>query len=444
MDQESETKMLGDLSVKLARHYKGKIVTVPNVPIRDLSDFSIWYTPGIAQVSREVSSNPDESFELTGRWNTVAILTDGTRVLGLGNIGPEGGMPVMEGKALLFSYLGGVNAIPVPIRVHTKEEFIAVGKALEPAFGGINLEDIESPKCFYILEELQRSLNIPVWHDDELGTAAIILAALINALKVTGRRKEDTRITFIGSGAANIATVYLLEAAGFRLGNVVIADSKGILEPERDDIDKLMLNNPWKYKLAMSTNADRRKGPEDNAFPGSDVVISASRSDPSLLKERWIRSMEKDPIVFALANPLPEIWPEKAREYGAKVVATGRGDFPNQVNNSLVFPAVFRGVLDSRSRGVNYNIMIKASEEIAAFVEEPTPEKIVPTMEETDLYPRVASAVAFASVEEKLARHTDSREGFYRHASEIINLNRMRYEKLLESGIIRRIETYER
>ncbi len=437
MDQQERTKMLGDLSVKLARFYKGKINSIPNVPIKKLSDFSVWYTPGIAKVSLDIAANKDESFELTGRWNSVAILTDGTRVLGLGNVGPEAAMPVMEGKALIFNYLGGVNAVPIPIRISSQEEFFKVASALESAFGGFNLEDIESPKCFFLLESLQKALSIPVWHDDQLGTASVILAGLVNSLKIVGKKREDVTIALVGSGAANIATAHLLEAAGFKSGNIIMVDSKGILQPEREDMDQLMLTNPWKYKLAMRTNSQRIKGGIEKAFKGVDAVISASRSDPNFMKQDWIRTMGKDPIVFALANPSPEIWPEKAIEAGAKIVATGRSDFPNQINNSLIFPAVFRGVLDARSKGVNFKVMVTASEEVAAYVENPTADHIVPSMQDLDLFPKVAAAVAYTTVQEKLARKTDSRQGFYRTAKEIIDTNRQRYSKLLDSGMIK-------
>lgn len=443
MNQEERTRMFGDLSVRLARFYKGKISTVPNVPIRKYSDFSVWYTPGIADVSRKIAEDPEESFDLTGRWNSVAILTDGTRVLGLGNIGPEAAMPVMEGKALLFNYLGGVNAIPIPIRVKNQDEFFAVASSLEPSFGGFNLEDIESPKCFFLLESLQKALNIPVWHDDQLGTASIILAGLLNSLKITGKRRENVQVTLLGSGAANIATAYLLQAAGFIPGNIIMVDSNGILEPEREDMDKLMITNPWKYRLAIATNSERRRGAAENAFKGVDIVVSAAKSDPNFIHGEWIRSMADNPIVFALANPNPEIWPEKAKEFGASIVATGRSDFPNQINNSLVFPAVFRGVLDARSRGVNFRVMVRASEEIANYVEDPQPDHIVPTMGDLEMYPKVASAVAYSTVEEKLARKTDSREGFYRKAKETIETNRERYRLLLDSGIIKEAEKIE-
>ena len=433
----SRTAKFDELAIAYSEYYKGKIQTIPKVPVRHLSDFSVWYTPGVAAVSLKIAKEIDLSFEMTGKWNNVAIITDGTRVLGIGNVGPEASLPVMEGKALIFNFLGGVNAMPVPIRVRSKDEFIATAKALEPSFGGFNLEDIESPKCFFILEELQKSLSIPAWHDDQLGTACISLAGLFNGLKLTNRKIEEAKIVLMGSGAANIATAFLLFAAGAKPGNILMTDSHGILEPERSDMDKLMLNNPWKYQLAIKTNSERLKGPEEYAFKGADVVIAASKPGPGTIKPEWIRSMNTDAIVFALANPNPEIWPDDALANGAKIVATGRSDFHNQVNNSLVFPGVFRGILDARSRGVNFDVMVSASKEIADFVKEPSPEKIVPSMDEWELYPTVASAVAYKTVELGLARKIDSREGFRKTASEIIEANRKLYLKVLDDKLIK-------
>lgn len=439
MDDFSRTEDFNRKAIRYSEYYKGKIQIVSKVPVRHLQDFSVWYTPGVAAVSRKIAENADLSFELTGRWNSIAILTDGSRVLGLGNIGPEAAMPVMEGKSLIFNFLGAVNAVPIPIRTKTKDEFITIAKALEPSFGGFNLEDIESPKCFSVLETLQKSLSIPAWHDDQLGTACITLAGLINALRVVGKKIEDTKVVLLGSGAANIAAAHLLFASGFKEGNIIMADSKGILEPEREDMDSLMLNNPWKYQLAMRTNSEKLKGPSELAFKGADVVISAAKPGPDTIKPEWIRSMNKDAILFALANPVPEIWPEAAREAGAKIVATGRSDFPNQVNNSLVFPGVFRGVLDARAKGVNFDIMVAASYEIANFVKDPNEERIVPTMEEWELYPTVASAVASKTVELGLARKNNSREGFYKNAQELIEANRKMYLRLMDEKMIKEL-----
>ena len=441
---ESSTKgqIYSQMAVGYSKRFRGKIQTLPKVPIRELNDFSIWYTPGVAAVSMEIAKNADLSYEMTWKWNSAAIITDGTRVLGLGNIGPYGAMPVMEGKALIFKYLGGVDAIPIPINVHDKDEIVKVVKALEPAFGGINLEDIESPKCFYLLEKLSNEMNIPVWHDDQLGTAGATLAGVFNALKLTGRSVENSKVVFVGSGAANIATVKLFKAAGFNIKNIIMVDSKGILHPEREDIDHLMKNNPWKYELAIETNMERRKGGIPEALEGADILIAASTPGPGTIKGEWIRKMEKRSIVFALANPVPEIWPEEAKKYGAEIVATGRSDFPNQINNSLVFPGVFRGALDSRTRKINENMIIEASLELARFAEEKgiNENYIIPTMQEWEVFPRVASAIAYKAVEEGLARIKLSKEEFYLCAKNIIAKNREIIEKLINLGYIEDIK----
>ena len=321
MQDEDRTARFNKLAVKYSSFYKGKIMVIPKVPIRSLNDFSYWYTPGVAEVSRRISENTDLSFEMTGRWNSVAILTDGTRVLGLGNIGPEAAIPVMEGKSMIFNFLGGVNAVPITIRAKTKEDFIATALSLEPSFGGYNLEDIESPKCFYVLKELQEKLTIPAWHDDQLGTACIILAGVINSLRLANKKIADARVVFIGSGAANIAAANLLIRAGFKSGNLIMVDSKGTLEPERSDMDSLMINNPWKYELALSTNGDRVKGGIKESMNGVDIVISAAKSDPNTIRPEWIKAMNSYPVIFALANPTPEIWPDVAKSGGAKIVA---------------------------------------------------------------------------------------------------------------------------
>ncbi len=443
MDSRERTLHFNKLAVEYSRYYKGKIMMYPKVPISSLGDFSYWYTPGVAEVSMKINKNPDDSFEITGRWNTIGIITDGTRVLGLGNVGPEAAMPVMEGKAMLFNLLGGVNAVPLPLRVSSGEEFINVAKALEPSFGGFNLEDIESPKCFFVLRELQKILNVPAWHDDQLGTACIILAGMINSLRITGKKIQDAVVSVIGSGAANIAAVHLMIEAGFRPENIIMVDSHGIMEPERKDLDKLMISNPWKYELALKTNGTRKKGDIKESIENADIVVSAAKSEPGLIKGDWIKTMNKDPIVFALANPLPEIWPEDAKNNGARIVATGRSDFPNQINNSLVFPGIFRGVLDARSKGVNFRIMVKAAYEIADYVEDLNENHIVPTMDDWELFPKVAASVGRATVDEKLARKVDSKEGYFKTAYEIIKENRENFEKLMKMEIVKKLPEVE-
>ncbi len=413
-DEAEKTERLGGRAVELARYYHGKIETVPKVPVRSLADFSVWYTPGIAKVSTEIQRDPDLAFELTGRWNTIAIVTDGSRVLGLGDIGPQAALPVMEGKALLFKYLGGVDAIPIPVQVDSQEELVSTVLRLAPAFGGINLEDIASPKCFYVLEELQKRMPVPIWHDDQLGTAAATVAGLLNALKVTGREIRSIRTVLYGAGAANLVTARLLIALGHDPHTLSVVDHKGILEGERDDMDALALHNPWKYRLALRTDGGGRRGPPAEAFLDADVLLAASTPDPNTIPPAWIHAMNRGPIVFALANPVPEIWPSAAHEAGAAVVATGRGDFPNQVNNSLIFPAVFRGVLDARARGIPDEIVLAAAQELAAQTDRKgiTAEHILPTMEELDVFPYIAAAVATKAVELGIARRTRTHEEF--------------------------------
>lgn len=436
--ESDQTEALGQRAVRLARFYQGKVELVPKVPVRSLDDFSLWYTPGIAEVSRKIASDPDSSFELTGRGNTIAVVTDGSRVLGLGDIGPRASLPVMEGKALLFKYLGGVDAIPLPIEVPTPEAFIDTVLRIAPAVGGINLEDIASPKCFHILEELQRNLPIPVWHDDQLGTAAATLAGFLNALEVTGRPIAGVRTVLLGAGAANIATARLLLSLGHRPDRLALVDHHGILHAEREDLDELMLRNPWKYRLALQTDGAGRKGTLADALAGSDALLAASIADPSTVKPEWIRRMNPNPVVFALANPVPEIWPATAREAGAAVVATGRSDFPNQVNNSLIFPAVFRGVLDARARSIPDEIVIAAARELAARAKDRglTAEHLLPTMEERAVFPHVAAAVAEAAVKLGIAQRRRSRAEFYARAQEMMRRPERLGAELTRAGLI--------
>jgi malate dehydrogenase (oxaloacetate-decarboxylating) len=418
-DREAgQTEALSARALALARFYHGKLETIPTVPVRSLDDFGLWYTPGIAEVSRAIEANADASFDLTGRWNTIAIVTDGSRVLGLGDIGPEAALPVMEGKALLFKYLGGVDAIPLPIRVDSAEALVETVERIAPAVGGINLEDIASPKCFFVLEQLQKRLPIPVWHDDQLGTAASTVAGLTNALQLTGRTMGKTRTVLLGAGAANLVTARLLIALGHDPSDLTLVDQKGILHAEREDLDELMLRNPWKYRIALATDGGGRKGGLSEALDGADVLLAASTPGPHTVKPEDIRRMAKRPVVFALANPVPEIYPSAAIEAGAAVVATGRSDFPNQVNNSLIFPGVFRGVLDARARSIPDEIVIAAALELASHADDVglTPTHILPTMDELGVFPHVAAAVATKAVELGIARRRRTRSEFLEEA----------------------------
>lgn len=432
------TQQLGQRATELSEFYQGKIETIPKVPVRSLSDFSLWYTPGVAAVSKAIEKDPDLAFDLTWRGNTIAIVTDGSRVLGLGDIGPRASLPVMEGKALLFKFLGGVDAIPVPVDVHSDEELIETVERLAPAFGGVNLEDIASPKCFHVLEELQKRLPIPVWHDDQLGTAAATMAGLLNALTLTGRSLGEVRTVLLGAGAANLATARLLVALGHDPKRMSVVDSKGILEPDRVDLDELMLHNPWKYRLALQTHGGGRKGSLDVALEGADVLLAASTPGPHTIRPEQVRRMAKGPIVFALANPVPEIWPATAHEAGAAIVATGRTDFPNPVNNSLIFPGVFRGVLDARARKITDEMLLAAAKELAARAEDRglTEEHLLPTMEETDIYPHIAAAVASRAVHQGLARRKASHAEFLAMARARIQRSEKLTEVLRRSGLV--------
>jgi malate dehydrogenase (oxaloacetate-decarboxylating) len=426
-------------AVKAAPYYGGKLEIIPKIPVRSLEDFAVWYTPGVAAVCKAIKENRDLSFEYTWRWNTIAVITNGTRVLGLGNIGPEAAMPVMEGKSLIFKFLGGVDAFPLCLNIQDPDKFVEVVKTLEPGLGGVNLEDISSPECFYILDKLRKEMSIPVWHDDQLGTAAATIAGLFNALKITGRKLNRSRIVLLGAGAANIATARLLEKAGADMSKMILVDTRSILHAEREDMDELMLKNPWKYELGLKTNREKRSGDIPEALRDADVLIAASRPGPGVLKKEWIKSMAEDPVVFLLANPVPEMWPWEAKEAGAAVVATGRSDFPNQVNNSLVFPAVFRGVLDIRAKTITDTMVLHAAWALANYVPEEklTPDYIIPTMQEWEVYVHVAAAVAEKASEEGIARRPMTYEEELVNARNVIERARKVLISLMDLKLIK-------
>jgi malate dehydrogenase (oxaloacetate-decarboxylating) len=433
----AKAKKPAQLASPMHRFYEGKMQVIPKCAIRSVDDFAIWYTPGVAAPCREIQADPDKSFELTNRWNSVAVVSDGTRVLGLGDIGPEAALPVMEGKALLFKYLGGVDAFPICLRTKDPDEIVKICKALEPSFGGINLEDIEKPKCFHVLEKTREQLNIPVWHDDQQGTATVILAGLINAFKIVGKKPRESLITLVGSGAANIRTAYVLMQWGVKPGNIILADTKGVVHKNRKDITKE--EDPWKYDVAQKTNAEDRTGDIQEAFKGVDAVVAASKPGPGTIKKEWIKTMAKDAIIFACANPIPEIWPWDAEEAGARIVATGRSDFPNQVNNSLGFPGIFRGVLDVKAKAVTDEMCIAAAQELANYAQERgiNEKDILPKMDEWEVFPREAVACALKSIEQGVARVKPSKQELYERASAIIQNARQSTELLMKHGLIR-------
>jgi len=425
-------------ALKLHPFYRGKIEIVPKACIRSLDDFAIWYTPGVAAPCRAIQKDPELVYEHTNKWNTVAVISDGTRVLGLGDIGPKAGLPVMEGKALLFKYLGGVDAVPITLDTKDPDEIIRTTLVLQPAFGGVNLEDIAQPKCFYILDTLREKAEIPVWHDDQQGTACVTLAGLLNALKIVGKRIDQARIAFIGCGAANVAIIRLCIKAGMDPARCFVVDSQGILHCDREDIRLRQAEFVDKWRLCQITNAEGRQGGIAEALEGSDVVIALSKPGPGTIQPEWIRKMAPDPIVFACANPVPEIWPWEARAAGAAIVATGRSDFPNQVNNSLGFPGIFRGALDVRASTITDEMCIAAAEALAAAAPDGglNPECILPTMVEWEVFAREAVAVGMKAQEQGIARLTVSADQLFSHAADIIQRARRLTATMMDTGLI--------
>jgi len=417
--------------------YEGKIEIVPKCAVRDVKDFAIWYTPGVAEPCKAINKNIEEVYRHTNKGNMVAVISDGTRVLGLGDIGPEAGLPVMEGKALLFKYLGGVDAFPLCLREKDPDKFIAIAKALQPSFGGFNLEDISQPKCFRILETLRKECDIPVWHDDQQGTAAIITSGTINALKLVGKKMGEAKIVLFGAGAANIATARVLVVAGANIKNIVMLDSKGTLHPGRSDIDQVN----WKEKWYIATHSNREGivGDLMAATKGADALIAASKPGPGTIQPEVIKGMADKSIVFPVANPIPEIWPWEAKEAGAYVVGTGRSDFPNQVNNSLGFPGIFRGTLDIRARTITDEMCVAASYELAKTAEDKglTPEYIIPSMDEWEVFPREAVAVALKGIEQGVARLKPSKQELYDKAEAVIRRAREEVKLLMKQGFIK-------
>ncbi len=418
-----KTEKLQMEAVRQHSSYAGKIQIMSKCAIHSLDDFAVYYTPGVAGPCKIIEKEKEKAYELTNKWNTVAVISDGTRVLGLGDIGPEAGLPVMEGKALLFKYLGGVDAIPICLDTKNAEEIIQAVKWLQPSFGGINLEDIANPKCFQILDTLREEMEIPVWHDDQQGTAAVTLTGLTNALKIVGKKLEDARIAFIGAGAANVAISRVLFSAGVKPRNCIIADSKGILHPGRKDIEERKDDYRDKWRLCRITNPEGITGGIDIALKDVDVCLALSKPGPGVIKPDWINTMNEAAIVFACANPVPEIWPQEAKEAGAKIVATGRSDFANQVNNSIGFPGIFRGALDVRAKTITDEMCIAAANALALFAQKRgiNEDYIIPTMEESEAFVEEAVAVGLQAQKDGVARLNISSKELYHKAESIIS-----------------------
>ncbi|MFA6489802.1 MAG: NADP-dependent malic enzyme [Candidatus Micrarchaeia archaeon] len=394
--------MVSDLAkraIELHRKNRGKLEMKSKLDCKSVEGLSLAYTPGVADVCREIVKNPDAVYDLTFKWNTVAVVSDGTRVLGLGNIGPLAGLPVMEGKAILFKSYGNVDAFPICLACHTVDEIVATVKNISPVFGGINLEDIESPKCFEVENRLKAELDIPVFHDDQHGTAVVVLAGLINALKVVGKAREKARVVVAGAGAAGSAIAKLLVQDGF--GEVLVCDSKGIL------VDSALLPD-YKRELAK-LNTKNRKGTLVDALSGADVFIGAS--SPNIIGEKEVRSMAAKPILFVLSNPIPEIDPAIAKKAGAAIVGTARADLPNQINNVLGFPGIFRGALLVRAKQINEEMKLAAAHAIASAMPESeiSASAVVPLPFDKRVVPAVAIAVAEAAMKTGVARLKRSR-----------------------------------
>ena len=386
----------GQIALEKHAQWKGKIEVTARAAVDSAEALSIAYTPGVAAPCLEIQKNPEKSYELTRRWNTVAVVTDGTAVLGLGDIGPEAGMPVMEGKCVLFKAFGDVDAIPLCVRTHDVDEIVRTVSLLAGSFGGINLEDIAAPRCFEIEKKLKECCDIPIFHDDQHGTAVITLAGLMNALKVVGKKIEDVKIVTSGAGAAGIAIIKLLMAMGLK--NVIMTDRKGAIYEGREGL------NPVKEEMAKITNFNREAGTLADVIKGADVFIGVSA--PGTLTQDMVRSMAKDPIIFACANPTPEIFPDEAKAAGAAVVSTGRSDFPNQINNVLCFPGIFRGALDVRASDINDAMKIASAKALAGLVsdEELCADYILPKAFDPRVKDAVAKAAARAARESGVAR----------------------------------------
>jgi malate dehydrogenase (oxaloacetate-decarboxylating) len=430
-----KAKQPGIDAMILHKYYGGKIEVVPKAAVRNFSDFAIWYSPGVAEPCKAINKDIDEVYAHTWKWNTVAVVSDGTRVLGLGDIGPEAAMPVMEGKAMLYKYLGGVDSVPICLDTKDPDKIIETVKLMAPSFGGINLEDISMPKCFDILDTLRKDCKIPVWHDDQQGTATVEVAGAINAMKLVGKKMDEAHICMVGAGAANIAIARLLLATGFNPKNLCMVDTTGILNEDRTEIKDTFKQ---KWEICKKTNGAGKKGGMKEAMKGADIVIAASKPGPGTIPKEYIKLMANDPVVFATANPVPEVWPWEAKEMGAKIVATGRSDFPNQVNNSMGFPAIFRGTLDVRAKTITDEMCIAAAKELAKCAEEKGihEEYIIPTMSEWEVFPREAVAVALKAQEQGLARLKLSRKEIYDRAEFMIKRSRDLTAKMMKDGFI--------
>ncbi len=438
----AQTFFYKKLSELAHRFYGGKLQTAPRCGLYGPAWFNVWYTPGVSSISTTIRDDNLESFALSSRGSTVAVVSDSTRVLGDGDCTPPGGLGVMEGKAFLMKYLGGVDAVPLcidsrgPDGKHDPARVVDFVKMVRHSFGAINLEDISQPNCFRVLDDLRDSCDIPVWHDDAQGTACVTLAGLLNALSLAGKKLPDVRIVLLGSGAANTTIARLIITDGGDPAKLTLFDSRGGLHPGRHDL-RDEPTDYRKWELAQKTNPSRFETPAE-AISGADVLIALSTPGPDVIKRAWVRSMAPKAIVFACANPIPEIWPHAAKEEGAFIVATGRGDFPNQVNNSVCFPGLLKGALLVRARSISDGMAIRCAHSLANFARARgiTPDNIMPTMEESDVFAREAADVADQAIKEGLARAEITPEEVYLRAKEDIAASQAMFRQLMGSGNI--------
>lgn len=439
---KGKTLFLKRLSELAHKHYSGKIQVVPKVPVPGFNWFNVWYTPGVSKVSTNIRDNNDASFDLSNRGNLVAVVSDSTRVLGDGDCTPPGGLGVMEGKAFLMKYLGGVDGVALCVDSRGKDgkndpdKIIEFVKMCQHSFGAINLEDISQPNCFKVLDVLREECDIPVWHDDAQGTACVTLAGLINALKLAGKKLQDAKIVFFGAGASNTTIARLIIADGGDPKNMIMFDTKGTLHKDRTDI-KADPRFYRKWEICESTNPNKIQTMEE-AMKGADVLITLSTPGPDTIKKEWVSLMAHKSIVFACANPVPEIYPYAAKEAGAYIVATGRGDFANQVNNSLGFPGILKGALIVRAQKITDGMAIAAAHSLANYAEKRgiDPENITPTMDEADVFPVEAADVAMQAIKDGVARKKVTWEEAYQIAKKDIEYSRSLTHSLCKEGFI--------
>ncbi|MCF8217689.1 MAG: NADP-dependent malic enzyme [Bacteroidales bacterium] len=439
---KAQTLFLKHLSATAHHHYKGKIQTLPKAPVPAFNWFNVWYTPGVSKVSTSIRDDNDVSFEMSNRGNLVAVVSDSTRVLGDGDVTPPGGLGVMEGKAFLMKYLGGVDSVPLCIDSKNKngepdpDKIIDFVKMAQHSFGAVNLEDISQPNCYKVLDTLREECDIPVWHDDAQGTACVTLAGLINALKLVKKKISETKIVLFGAGASNTTIARLLITDGADPKNLILFDSKGSLHKDREDIkaDKRFYR---KWELCETTNPNKISTMEE-AMKDADALISLSKPGPDVIKPEWISLMGDQSIVFTCANPVPEIYPYEAKKAGAHIVATGRGDFPNQVNNSIGFPGILKGALMVRATGITDTMAIAAAHALADYAEKRgiNPENIVPTMDEASVFPEEATAVAMQAIKDGVARKKLTHEQAFEISRHDIQEARNATKMLSEQGFI--------